>query len=363
MFSRVFLPLLGFGLVMAATWMIQGDWYIYLNRFKSAPIAERRVNSGENNRKIILAWNSFYKAPYFGAGGSGTRPFANCSVGNCLLTNDRRNVSEASAILFHVRQLRDLPRQRNSTQLYVFFLRESPRYTRWNRHQQRYNLTMTYRRDSDIPIPVGEVVRKTTTDSGYETKIPFANRTRGVAWVVSHCKTASEREKYVRKLQQYIDVDIYGKCWKTKSPVCKTVDRSCVFETIPAHYKFYLGFENSLCKDYVTEKLFRPLSTGIVPIVYGGTNYSRDAPPHSFINAEDYSSPEELAKYLNRLASNETEYNSYFEWQKSYAFFPHIFRRGFCKLCEIVNTPSFHKTYTNMKTWWSDGKCKKPTRV
>ncbi len=344
---------------MLVMWISKGEWYKNLYFLNTSITVNnwQLEQTAATNRKVILDWSSSYKPSHLGAG-----DFAICPVSNCLLTNNRSQVSLASAILFHFRQLRKPPRYRNSKQLYVFLLRESPSYTRWN-IQQRYNLTMTYRRDSDIPIPVSEIVRKTAPVSAYRIKFPFANRTRSVAWVVSHCKTASKRENYVRKLQQYIDVDIYGKCWNNSHPVCKSVDRFCLTEAIPANYKFYLAFENSLCKDYVTEKLFRPLLTEIVPIVYGGTNYSRDAPPHSVINVADYSSPEKLAKYLKQLASNEPEYNSYFEWKKSYEFMSTSLPKGFCKLCEIVNSPTFHKTYRNMKSWWSHGKCKMPIRV
>ncbi len=141
---------------------------------------------------------------------------------------------------------------------------------------------------------------------------------------------------------------------------CEINDRGCLRKKIPSTYKFYLAFENSLCQDYATEKLVRPLMTEIVPVVYGGTNYSRDAPPHSVINVEDYSSPEELARYLRRVAANESEYNAYFDWKKSYDMVGRVQER-FCRLCELVNTPSFHKTYPSMKSWWSDGKCRNPT--
>ena len=36
-----------------------------------------------------------------------------------------------------------------------------------------------------------------------------------------------------------------------------------------SNYKFYLAFENSMCRDYVTEKYHQYLRQGIVPIVMG----------------------------------------------------------------------------------------------
>ena len=67
-------------------------------------------------------------------------------------------------------------------------------------------------------------------------------------------------------------------------------------------FYFYLAFENSICKDYVTEKFFRGLQVTIwnilwpkqicqapvVPIVLGGANYSALAPNYSFIHVDDF---------------------------------------------------------------------------
>ena len=39
-----------------------------------------------------------------------------------------------------------------------------------------------------------------------------------------------------------------------------------------ARYKFTLAMENYVCDDYVTEKLWRPLRLGSVPIVFGAPN-------------------------------------------------------------------------------------------
>lgn len=37
-------------------------------------------------------------------------------------------------------------------------------------------------------------------------------------------------------------------------------------------YKFVIAFENSICNDYITEKLWRPLTIGVVPIYFGAPN-------------------------------------------------------------------------------------------
>ena len=59
------------------------------------------------------------------------------------------------------------------------------------------------------------------------------------------------------------------------------VDPYC-HTNIAKQYWFYLAFENSICNDYITEKLWRTLQTQTVPVVMGGGNYLRDAPERVF---------------------------------------------------------------------------------
>ena len=120
-----------------------------------------------------------------------------------------------------------------------------------------------------------------------------------VAWLVSNCQTASHRELYVKELQKHVPVDVFGKCGE---PLKCTKGRDECFVEIAESYKFYLSFENSLCKDYATEKLFRALNSDLVPVVMGGANYSNIVPPKSVVNVQDFSSPELLGKELKRLA-------------------------------------------------------------
>ena len=57
-------------------------------------------------------------------------------------------------------------------------------------------------------------------------------------------------------------------------------------------YRFYLSFENAICRDYVTEKIFNALRLNTIPVVLGGADYSALLPPHSFIDARDHQGPE-----------------------------------------------------------------------
>jgi alpha-1,3-fucosyltransferase len=127
-------------------------------------------------------------------------------------------------------------------------------------------------------------------------------------------------------------------------------------------YKFYLSFENCICTDYVTEKFFELLNYDIIPIVYGGANYSQLAPFHSYINALDFT-PETLAQYLKILDANDTLYNEYFWWKDHYRIesgVEQMARHGFCDLCKKLHQDDgVTKYYPELLTDWNpDTVCK-----
>lgn len=92
----------------------------------------------------------------------------------------------------------------------------------------------------------------------------------------------------------------------------------------------------------------------IIPIVYGGADYTKFAPPRSYINANDFESVEELAAYLNFLDNHPEEYMKYFWWKKYYKLEEYS-KRAFCTMCMKLNRPmATHKSevYTNLNMWW-----------
>ncbi|KAK6964093.1 alpha-(1 3)-fucosyltransferase C, partial [Biomphalaria glabrata] len=153
-----------------------------------------------------------------------------------------------------------------------------------------------------------------------------------------------------------IDVDIFGRCGKS----CPTGDLLCSPD-IPVQYRFYLSFENSLCKDYITEKLFKlyTQNTFIVPVVRGGSDYNKYFPNNTFINTADFRSARDLALYLKQLSDDPVAYSKYLENKNMYDL-----KKGFdlgCKTCTFLNTMKHEGRIDDLKKWMTDDICHPPT--
>jgi alpha-1,3-fucosyltransferase len=190
------------------------------------------------------------------------------------------------------------------------------------------------------------------------------NKNRSVAWFVSNCYARSNRKDLVSDIGKLIDVDIYGRCGKLQCPVD---DQKCL-DMLTDHYKFYLSFENSLCKDYVTEKLYRPLTQYVIPVVFNGGNTSRFAPPKSYINANDYTTVEDLVKYLKYLIDNPKEYVKYFWWKQHYKIKSHpTFPYTLCDICKKFNDDNFMEArhqIESIDSWYRDpNMCNQNSRI
>lgn len=173
---------------------------------------------------------------------------------------------------------------------------------------------------------------------------------------VSNCEDApSNRLQLVVSLQKFMPVHVYGQCGRYR---CAKYNNQHCLEMLQQNYMFYMAFENSLCEDYVTEKLFRVSDYYIVPVVFGGVDYNRFMPPKSYINAEDFNSTLELARFLNDLAANTAEYSKYFWWKEYYYINPNY---QFCNLCQMLHqrkngVKSQH--YTDISKWFYKDTCR-----
>jgi len=307
-----------------------------------------------------------YHTPFFEHAdwrfGIGQEPFRQCKVQNCYVTDNRshfEHYNQFDAILFHVRDIRDFPKQslRLPHQIYVMFSMETPLNADfpYRKFDDFFNWTMTYRRDSDIVAPYGWVARELGGKPPPDVAA-LRRKTKSVAWVVSNCGTHSQREHYVEELKKHIPVDVYGMCGDFK---CKRKRSSSCKNDIEKDYRFHLSFENSFCRDYVTEKFWDAMNTSMIPVVLGAADYASIAPKKSYIEATKYS-PKQLADFLRELEADEEEMLTYHQWKSSFRVVNNENLR-MCRLCERLNDPTVSRqSYENLERWWVDGsECRK----
>ncbi|OQR74638.1 glycoprotein 3-alpha-L-fucosyltransferase A-like [Tropilaelaps mercedesae] len=293
-------------------------------------------------------------------------PFALCSVRNCRLEVNDSLVQDSDAVMFHLHLLTDLknnlPRTRSVNQRWIFFTDESPYHTFLSDRTLTmkdlngiFNLSMTYRSDSDIPVPYGRTERLPFPNSEDFSSI-LNNKTKGITILGSNCGGKNDRWRYVHALRKHIEVDIFGGCGKKACPGHFTKDCDVIKD-----YQFYLAFENSNCAEYMTEKLwYNAYYKKAIPIVMGPSkeDYTRLCPPYSFIHVEDFSSPKELADYIRKLQASPSDFLAYHAWRRNFRV---LNEHGYfgspslhlCRMCEMLNRPIKEQTLQNLESWWS----------
>jgi len=335
--------------------------------------------------KSILIWNSVERieTAYFNVG-SASFIKEKCPVHQCQIFTEHRAFpfEMYDAVVMNMLEGFRNPEEENfnrsSHQRFVFLNQESPQTSPLDLqlYKNYFNWTMTYKLNSDILLLYGRIkpkdsapksqyeVNKLISKSGRWNKNYAASKTRTVAWMVSHCVTNSKRETYVREMKKYINVDVFGYCSKWGIFSCPRnvqhwISHPECYNRIAMNYKFYLSFENSLCDDYVSEKFFNVLAHDIVPVVYGGANYSKLAPPHSYIDAMQYT-PKQLALYLKQIDKDDRLYNEFFWWKEHYEVetgIEQMVRNAFCDLCRMLHEDSTVKVYEGIATFWNYSQC------
>ncbi|XP_050411617.2 alpha-(1,3)-fucosyltransferase C [Patella vulgata] len=350
----------------------------YVGSVKTSPPDSSSLEEMKNQEVKIILWyiKTRYTMPILLP-----KPLNNCPW-KCSITTNHKYQNESSALLFAAQILKGSVPYRHDDQVFVFHNHE-PANSLLGRSdidkpewRSQVNWTMWYRTDADIYEPYA-IIKKRDNPPIRDYHTIIKSKTKMVAWLVSNCVTQSLREKYVKELQKYIDVDVYGGCGKLK---CGRDDDEQCMDMINKDYKFYLAFENSHCKDYVTEKFFRYYAGDFILIARGAANYKTLAPNGTFIDTADFSSVENLAKYLKRLNDNDEEYMSILKRKDEYeSLFEeydiiknnrvvyrtyHYFQQPICELCRrLWNLDQYRKSYSDINKWFREKLCYKPTDI
>ena len=122
-------------------------------------------------------------------------------------------------------------------------------------------------------------------------------------------------------------------------------------------YKLYLAFENSLCKEYTTEKLFSLFQEdfNIIPVVTGAPDTVSIVPRNTYISTSDFNTPKSLALYLSKVASNETLYLSFLKEKDRFSVRSlRSHNYGMCSLCKQLSNNYTRQTPLDINDWYTN---------
>lgn len=274
---------------------------------------------------VILWWTMEFP------GSSGTRYCSNdikCYVYSNRKMEQHYNVG---AYLFYASNIdfKHLPLPRKPHEvIWGLFHEESPRNVEELLHEKALNLfnfSSTFSRFSDIPFPLQHLHSfEDITNRKYYVETSLKNEylkdIAPIMYLQSDCETSTERDAYVKELMKVAKVDSYGACLnnkkmppKFKSDYLNNLDEDEFLKFI-ARYKFVVAIENGACNDYVTEKFWRAIKVGTVPIYFGSPSIKDWLPNEkSAILLEDYPTPKILYEHITQLLNNDSLYEEYLQ--------------------------------------------------
>jgi hypothetical protein len=234
------------------------------------------------------------------------------------VSHDRARLPAAAAVVFHLPTLpAPLRLPKPAGQRWVAWSMESaaiypvlddPQYL------SAFDLTMTYRLDSDVPVPYLEPGLLAALARPPAPAARKAGRAPAVLFL-SNPVERSGRTEYARELMRHLAVDSFGRCLNNRR---LEEDRGgATLREVIRNYRFTLAFENSIAPDYVTEKFFAPLAAGSVPVYLGAPNVAAFAPgERCYLDVRDFAGPRDLAAHLTALAADEEAYEELLAWKR-----------------------------------------------
>ncbi|XP_008330255.1 alpha-(1,3)-fucosyltransferase 9-like isoform X3 [Cynoglossus semilaevis] len=277
------------------------------------------------------------------------------NIDHCELTDDRSKYSTARAVLIFHNDIKDdlsnLPNSpRPKFQRWIWLNMDTPPNTRKILGiESLFNLTSSYRKDADIPVRWHLTVKK-IPDPEY---IP-PKKAQLVCWIVKRSdldtKTGDSYSFY-KELSKYLKVEIYD-------PSDERVKGDDYFQTVGS-CKFFLSFEESVHRDYITEKFNGPLASGTVPVALGPSrkNYEKFVPGTSFIHVNDFPDAFSLAEFLMKLDEDDEAYKKYFIWRQFYTVRRPFtdenrkFALGVCQACSHIGHTNEYRVVRDLYKW------------
>lgn len=281
---------------------------------------------------------------------------ASCpSKNQCKWSCSNKKLAEADAIIFHAYDLQyyhgTIPNRTDTkpNSIWILWSDEPPSMVDYSLFKSyEFNWTISYKINSEISVgSYGLFSKREDVWSNDEynewIKKQFNQRLNGALWFVSNCN-ARQRLNYYYDLrkQQNTTVEGYGRCVDYYPGHLCGAGTQCEYDYM-SQYKYYLSFESTTCRDYITEKFYKPLYHGLIPIVHGPDekDYKNHAPLNSFIHINQFDrNMTKLANYLQEIHLNYELYSKYHEWRKTYEVIidgKALERIRMCELCQRLS--------------------------
>ncbi|XP_065833986.1 uncharacterized protein [Oscarella lobularis] len=274
----------------------------------------------------------------------------------CRMTHKEEEKATADGILlnrFVPLRYRDQLKRYHDRQVLFVLNMEGEKEKEWSDPQltNMWDFKIGYRLDSDLPLLygcgdfdgidiVGSLLRK--YDAG--EIVPPKHRT-GLVAMISNCqKVANNRLTVLKAFMNASKVKVfsYGHCennMKTQQTRFNNPNWHSMKLEIFQQHKFGMAYESKNIDQYVTEKIYSCLATGVIPIYHGASDVHLFVPKRSYIDASKFGSVQELIAHVEKVDNDPQLYASYFQWDvtnlrllhRNYCYAP-----VHCRWCERV---------------------------
>ncbi|UJR36727.1 hypothetical protein I4U23_029443 [Adineta vaga] len=321
-------------------------------------------------------------------------PYTNCQwkCKNPLINQE--NIRRAS-IFHHVdintEDMQMKLKTRSHHDIWILWIDEANRELK-HLNDYHFNWTLSFRQDSEVSIGTyGLLIPDSSNEKFYSTNMSdlvlssdflyiltnrnilitdfilenhiltnYRYRSKNALWFVSNCEPKA-RFKYYEQLKYYFPIHAFGSCIDKDENKCQKND-PCETEQSRLAL-FYLAFESQTCTDYITEKFWRALYYGMIPIVFGPNKQSYldlGVPKSAFIHVDDFQSAKQLGEYLHEISNDYFLYREYFQWINQYQIFYQtndLEPIRMCELCMRLNMQNRneHRFYKDIHQWHRTG--------
>lgn len=146
------------------------------------------------------------------------------------------------------------------------------------------------------------------SDNPAPKNLSIVQRRQNCSWIPSQSENNILYEKRCNLAEELLtsdtDIDIFGEYWESDNNKIKGTAWNKKVGLLD--YKFSIAIENSVGKNYYTEKFWDCILTQTVPVYYGCPNIHEFIPPECFIQLPDISETTKCINFINEICTTDT---------------------------------------------------------